>query len=150
MLEACAQFPGYLFSMVVPPRREGEEFHIVQKFASRAELEAWKASEEAADWHARLRDVSDHEPEYRILNDNLWFSAKAPPVAAPPARWRMAVVTWIGIFPTACLFIGLLLPVLMDVPFIPRIAVLTMLIVAAMYYVVMPRLLRWMAWWLKG
>ncbi len=150
MLEACARFPGYVFSTVIPPRNEGEEFHIIQKFASHADLDAWKNSNAAEDWHARLREVSDHDPEYRLFNSpDLWFSTTGLTANKPAARWRMAIVTWIGIFPTVCIFLGLLLPFLMDVPFILRIAIVTILIVATMYYVVMPRLLHWMAWWLE-
>ncbi len=32
MLAASAEFPGYLFSVVIPPRQAGEEIHIIQKF----------------------------------------------------------------------------------------------------------------------
>lgn len=151
MLEACARFPGYLFSTVIPPRMEGEEFHIVQNFASQAQLDAWSASRTAADWHARLREVADHDPEYRVFNTtDLWFSAEGLTGERQPARWRLAVVTWLGIFPTASLFVGLLLPALAHLHFVPRMVVVTALIVATMFYLVMPRLLRWMGWWLRN
>jgi antibiotic biosynthesis monooxygenase (ABM) superfamily enzyme len=40
-------------------------------------------------------------------------------------------------------------PLLTALAFIVRMIVLTILIVFAMYWIVMPRLLRWLAWWLK-
>ena len=151
MLSACATFPGYLFSTVIPPKTEGDQFHIIQKCASQTELDAWTRSKEADDWHARLLEVSHHEPEYRLFgSSDLWFSAAPRLVGKPPARWRLAIVTWIGIFPTVCAYVGLLLPYLFDVPFIPKMAIVTILIVATMHYVVMPNLLRRMDWWLKG
>jgi uncharacterized protein len=150
MLAACSSSPGYLFSTVIPPRMDGEEFHIVQCFSTQAALDIWRNSKEAAEWHERLRHVSDHDPEYRVFNTtDLWFSATGLEGQKQPARWRMAVVTWMGIFPLASLAVAFLFPLLTALPFILRMMILTMLIVFAMYWIVMPRLLRWLAWWLK-
>lgn len=58
-------------------------------------------------------------------------------------------MTWMGIFPLASLAMAFLFPLLTALPFILRMMVLTVLIVFAMYWIVMPPLLRWLAWWLK-
>ncbi|MGI2036086.1 antibiotic biosynthesis monooxygenase [Rhizobium panacihumi] len=148
MLKACAQAKGYLFSTLIPPRVEGEEFHFVQSFASQAELESWHNSEVACEWHERIAQVSDHEPEYRTFNTtDLWFSA-AGLIPRQPARWRMAFVIWMGIFPIASLYVWFLLPHLEIFPFIPRMVIFTALIVMTMFFVALPHLLRWMGWFL--
>ena len=56
----------------------------------------------------------------------------------------MALVTWMGIFPTVSLFLWLVAPWLTPLPFLPRVALLTALIVITMTWVVMPRLTRLM------
>jgi antibiotic biosynthesis monooxygenase (ABM) superfamily enzyme len=150
MLEACSQAKGYLFSTLIPPRVDGEEFHFVQSFASQADLDAWRNSQTAHDWHERIAHVSDHQPEYRTFNTtDLWFSA-AGLIPRQPTRWRMAFVIWLGIFPVASLYIWFLFPYLANVPFLPRMVILTALIVMTMFYLVLPHLLRWMARFLRG
>jgi antibiotic biosynthesis monooxygenase (ABM) superfamily enzyme len=150
MLAVCSQSPGCLFSTVIPPRMDGEEFHIVQCFTTQAALDVWRNSKEAALWHERLRQVSDHDPEYRVFNTtDLWFSATGLEGQKQPARWRMAVVTWMGIFPLASLAVAFLFPLMTALPFIFRMMLLTALIVLAMHWIVMPRLLRWLSNWLK-
>ena len=66
-----------------------------------------------------------------------------------PPRVRMAVVTWLGIFPTVSFFLWFVLPYLQSLPFLPRTAILTALIVMTMTWVVMPRLTRLMRGWLN-
>ncbi|MFN7101645.1 MAG: antibiotic biosynthesis monooxygenase [Pseudorhizobium sp.] len=150
MLADCSRTPGYLFSTVIPPRVDGEEFHIVQCFTTQAALDTWRHSKESAEWHDRLREVADKDPEYRVFNtSDLWFSATGLEGEKQPARWRMAVLTWMGIFPLASLAVAFLFPLLTDLPYIPRMMIVTALIVLAMYWIVMPRLLRWLGWWVK-
>ena len=149
MIAECARFPGYKSSAIIPPREPGEEFHIIQKFANREALENWTASSVAADWHARLDEVSEHPPEYRLFDKpDLWLSPEFTINHQQPPRWKMAVVTWMAIFPLATLAIWLLMPVLGALPFVLRMALITFIVVGVMYYLVMPRMLQAMKWWL--
>ncbi|MNY48307.1 hypothetical protein D3C86_1836320 [compost metagenome] len=45
--------------------------------------------------------------------------------------------------------LGVLNPLLQSWPFLARIFVVTVLVVSLMSYVVMPRLVVWMGWWLR-
>lgn len=150
MLEACSRSKGYLFSTLIPPRVDGEEFHIVQSFASQADLDTWRNSPESHAWHERIAHVADNAPEYRVFNTtDIWFSTSGLTAPAQPKRWRMAFVIWMGIFPIASFYIWFLFPYLVHVPFIPRMVILTALIVATMFYGALPYLLRWMGWFLR-
>ncbi|APO78279.1 antibiotic biosynthesis monooxygenase protein (plasmid) [Rhizobium etli 8C-3] len=149
MLEACSRAKGYLFSTLIPPRVEGEEFHVVQTFASQADLDTWRQSRAAHEWHERINEVCAHTPEYRTFNTaDLWFSTTGLTVNNQPPRWRMAIVIWMGIFPIASFYIWFLFPVLEPVPFIPRMVIFTALIVITMFFGALPYLLRWMGWFL--
>jgi len=150
MFEDAHRFPGYLAAELIPPEEEGGEYQIVQRFASESDLDRWNASSERAAWHERLRSVAEGDPEYRLLNGlDAWFGPTAIPASSPPLRWRLTVVSWLGIFPTVAVVLWLVAPWLKPVPFLPRTALLTALVAVIMSYVVMPRLTRWMAWWLK-
>lgn len=150
MLDDCSKAKGYLFSTLIPPRTPEDEFHIVQTFASQADLDAWHLSHIAHDWHEKIDQVSKHPPEYRIFNTtDLWFSTTGLTAAKQPARWRMAFVIWMGIFPIASFYVWFLFPFIALIPFIPRMFIFTSLIVMTMFYGVLPHLLKGMAWFLR-
>ncbi len=71
-----------------------------------------------------------------------WFEPAVVPASMHPPRARMALVTWLGIFPTVSLVLWLAAPLLQALPFLLRTAVLTALIVVMMTWLVMPRLVR--------
>ena len=150
MFEEASHFPGYLAAEMIPPETTGGEYQIVQRFASEADLERWNNSEARATWHERLRAVADGDPEYRLLNGlDAWFAPTIIPAHAPPPKWRMTVVSWLGIFPTVALLLWFVAPLLAPLPFLLRTAIFTALVALAMSYLVMPRVTRWMAWWLR-
>ena len=79
----------------------------------------------------------------------VWFTLPGHTQSVPP-RERIAVVTWLGIFPLVYCFATIarmLLPV--DTPAIFTIAVVTMLVVLVMTYVVGPLLTRLFWKWLR-
>jgi hypothetical protein len=136
---------GFLAADLLPPEAPGGDYQVVINFASEADLAAWDACPARAAIHARMREVAEAEPEYRSLSGlEAWFAPAVVPASMHPPRARMAVVTWLGIFPTVSFFLYFVLPYLQGLPFLPRTALLTGLIVMTMTWVVMPRLTRWM------
>jgi uncharacterized protein len=55
-----------------------------------------------------------------------------------PPRWKMAIVIWLGIYPTATCVFWLLLPYVKDFPLPLKTLCLTLVIVPVMVYVMMP------------
>lgn len=150
MFEQASRFPGYLSAELIPPPTPQGEYQILQRFASEADLQRWNVSPERATWHARLRPVAEGDPEYRLLTGlDAWFAPTLLPASKPPARWRMTVVSWLGIYPTVALLLWYVAPLLVPLPFLLRTALFTALVAVAMSYLVMPRLSRAMAWWLR-
>lgn len=150
MFEEARRFPGYLSAELIPPATAGGEYQIVQRFATPADLERWNASAERLDWMEKLSHVAEGEPEYRLLHGlDAWFGPAALPVAKPPPRWRLTLVSWLGIFPTVALLLSFVGPLLADLPFLLRTAAITALVAVLMSYVIMPRLTRWLGGWLR-
>lgn len=151
MFEEARRFPGFLSAELIPPAETDGEYQLVQRFATERDLERWNASPERAAWHERLRPVAEGDPAYRVLTGlEAWFAPAVVPASVHPPRWRMTLVSWLGIFPTVSLLLAFVAPWLAEWPFLARTALLTALVAVLMAYVVMPRLTRGLAWWLKG
>ncbi len=67
-----------------------------------------------------------------------WFTLPTQP-AAPPPPYKMAILTWATIFPLITLVVVVSAPLLRSLPLVPKLAVTTLVTVALMTWVVMPR-----------
>jgi antibiotic biosynthesis monooxygenase (ABM) superfamily enzyme len=152
MLEASSRFPGYLSATVIPPHTEADqgEYQVIQRFATQTDLDRWDNSPERAAWHERIRPVAARGAGYHPVNElEVWFSPKPTTSSSAPPRWKMTVVSWLGIFPTATACLAGLGPVLRSWPYLFRMALITAVVAFLMAYVVMPRLSAWTRWWLN-
>lgn len=152
LLAAAAGFPGHLGAQLVHPVDEAgldsNLYHVVLAYRTQADLEAWQRSPQRREGIAKLDALTEGQPLIRPVSGlDLWF---ATPAAAPPPRWKIGVVTWLGIFPTVLLFSYLLGDWLAPWPLLPRIFVLSVLIVAAMNWLIAPRLTRLFRHWLHA
>lgn len=143
MLAQMRKHKGFLGGDMIPPEEPGGDYQIVTRFASEADVDVWERSVERARSLESLREVAEGEPEFRKLSGlEAWFEPVVVPASMHPPRVRMAVVTWLGIFPTVSFFLWFVAPLLQSLPFLLRTALLTALIVMTMTWVVMPRLTR--------
>lgn len=69
--------------------------------------------------------------------------------SAPPSRWKLAALTWFGIFPVATVMLALAGPWLDRLPLVARTFAITAVLVPAMVFVVMPALTRAFRYWLQ-
>lgn len=140
-MQACK---GFLGAELIPASEPDGEHQVIIRFSSEDALSNWDASAERSDLLARMRKLADSDPEYRRLSGlEAWFTPAVVPATMHPPRARMALVTWMGIFPTVSMVLWLIEPLLRPyLPFLPKVALLTGLIVVTMTWVVMPRLTR--------
>ena len=68
----------------------------------------------------------------------------------PPPRWKMAIVTWLGVFPAVLLWSMLLAPRLHIFHPVAATAVITLLVVIPLTWGIMPRLTGALRFWLHG
>jgi antibiotic biosynthesis monooxygenase (ABM) superfamily enzyme len=143
-------FPGNSGIDVVRPRPGGSrDYTVVDRFADGEARRAFKESSDYRNWMQRLRELSEQDPyieEHAGLGG--WFTPPDAPRPSPPARIKMALVTFIGAYPLTSVLPSLgarLLPdwhpLLVNVP-------VTATIVAALTWVMMPILTRVFARWL--
>jgi antibiotic biosynthesis monooxygenase (ABM) superfamily enzyme len=151
MQTAAAGFLGHMGGFLIPPER-GEEgcYRVLFAFDTQEHLDAWTNSRERQRWLRRIAGVTHGEAATRVLSGlETWFALPAARTNAPPPRWKMAVVTWIGIFPLVLLASRFVAPLLgIYVPAVGSTLIVTGLIVIAMTWLVMPMLARLFAGWL--
>src|SRR5690606_3814272 len=68
----------------------------------------------------------------------------------PPPRWKMAVVTWLGVFPCVALWSRLLHPVLQGLPSLLITACVSAAVVVTLAWGVMPLLTKLARPWLQA
>jgi uncharacterized protein len=149
ILGAAAEYPGYLGSNVIRPSDDDDdEFQILFKFDHASNLKRWEESNERRAWLRKVQPLV-HEENVRVLTGlETWFTLPSRPGEPAPPRYKMAVVTWIAVFPLATAIFALTQPVLGGLPSFIRTLVFTLIMVTMMTYVVMPRMTRLFSFWL--
>lgn len=147
MFAAMKKHGGFVGGELIPPETPGGTYQMVSHFESEAALAEWDASTARAVALDALRPHAEDEPAYRRLTGlEAWFEGPVVPASTRPPRLRMAIVTWLGIWPTASLFIWFVSPVLAQwgVPFLLITGFNTLMITVVMTYLVMPNLTKLM------
>ncbi len=149
IIAVASRFPGHLGVEVFRPVRPGGEYRIVYRFDSAAHLRSWLDSDEHAAWLERAEPHAAGPIRRQVLTGlESWFTLPADPGVPPPPPYKMAVLTWITIFPLITLVIVALGPLIKDLALVPRLAITTAVTVPLMTWVVMPRVTRFLRGWL--
>src|ERR687894_991094 len=141
ILSAVKEFPGYLGSDVLRPAgaEDDDEYTIIYRFDRASNLEAWEGSEERRRWLDKAEPLVKEQKVGRLTGLETWFTLPSKAGEPAPPRYKMAVVTWIAVFPLATVIFMILQPILGGVPAVLRTLVFTLIMVSTMTYVVMPR-----------
>jgi len=147
---AAQRFPGHLgVNVLRPSPGTPREYVLIFHFDSYASLRDWEESDERRAWLGRVAALTDGEPTTERLNGlEYWFTL--PGAGPPPARFKMALVTLLAIYPLSTV-LNLALGVLLAwLPLLLRSLVLSALLVGLMTYLVMPWMTSIFAPWLFG
>ncbi len=153
MTAAARAFPGYLGGQLVRPDAEGSSgdatlYHVVFAFDTTAHLQGWQQSPTRSFTLAAIAPHIEGQTVRQVSGLGHWFAAPVGPTQNPPPRWKVAVVTWLGICPTVFGLFVLLEPLLAAWPLLPRVMLLTALVVLVMTWGVAPQLTQWFKPWL--
>lgn len=148
MLTEAASFAGCLGTALT---RDGDVFEVVLRFDTAQDYRDWEASPERHRWARQLVGLLAEASETRRLSGlDAWTVDPALSFVAPPAKWKTAIVTWLGIFPTVVVLVvlvGVVIPV--DRFLLLGNLAVTILCTIAMTYAVMPMLTRVLHRWLQ-
>jgi antibiotic biosynthesis monooxygenase (ABM) superfamily enzyme len=127
-----------------PPGSDAHEYGILRTFADEKERDAFYQSAMFKAWDDKARTLTEGKPVYRQLTGlEAWFRSPNP-----PPRWKMAIATFFGVFPTV-MFLSLTLgPEIKSCPFIANNVVFNACVVALLTWGVMPLITRLLHGWL--
>jgi antibiotic biosynthesis monooxygenase (ABM) superfamily enzyme len=135
-------------TMIVPaPGSESREFGILRTFADEKERDDFYASSIFKAWEEKCRPLTESGSwTYRPLHGlEAWFRSPHN----PPPRWKMAIATFLGVFPLAMILQLTIGPVIRDWPFVLRNAIFNAFVVTLLAWVVMPVSTRLLRDWLQ-
>lgn len=135
-------------SMIAPPPGSAtREYGILRTFANEGERAAFYKSPAFSAWEERARMLTEGEPAYRQLHGlEAWFRTSGE----PPPRWKMALVTFAGVYVLTLILTLLTAPVIGGWPLPVRNAAFNVLVVAGLTWGVMPFLTRHLRPWLSA
>jgi len=126
------------------PDEGSNEIGILRTFANEAERDAFYNSQLFKDWEAYASTLTE-TPEYRNLTGlEAWFRSPMP-----PPRWKMALATLCGVFPTALFIAYVLGPLIKNWPLPLRQLAIAMAMVGLLTWVVMPFVTKVLKGWLR-
>jgi uncharacterized protein len=150
IISAASRFPGHLGVEVFRPSSAAAgEYRTVYRFDSAEHLRAWLDSDEHAAWLERAEPHVVGPMRTRIVTGlETWFTLPGSPGATPPPPYKMALLTWVTIFPLITAIVAITGPLLDELPLVVRLGITTALAVPLMTWVVMPRATRLLRRWL--
>ncbi len=129
-----------------PPGSDQREYGILRTFASEAEHDAFYASALFQAWEERARTMTEGEMVRRRLDGlEAWFRSPQ----GPPPRWKMAVATLLGVYPTSLLLNVTIGPWTRGWPLPLGVLAFDVAMVALLTWAVMPQVTRLLGAWLR-
>jgi uncharacterized protein len=150
VVAAASRFPGHRGVEVFRPQTTATgEYRLVYRFDTREHLRAWLDSDERAAWLERAEPhvIGPMRTQF-VTGLETWFTLPGQPDTPPPPPYKMALLTWITIFPLITLVVVVLDPVLEELALVPRLALTTAVTVPIMTWLAMPRVTRLLRGWL--
>lgn len=150
IIAAASRFPGHLGVEVFRPESASNgEYRVVYRFDTGGHLRAWLDSDERAAWLERAEPHVIGPMRTQFLTGlETWFTLPGRPGTSPPPPYKMALLTWITIFPLITLVVVVLGPLIEGLALVPRLAITTAVTVPIMTWLAMPRITRLLHGWL--
>lgn len=147
MLAQASDAPGYLGGGILGARQGEEEWHIVYRFEDPVSALRWEDSRSHFDWARHTAGFAPQTEVRRAFGLHAWFDSPGRP-AAPPPKWKMALVTLSAVFPPVLVFNMTIIPFLGGSSVVLRTLALCMAVTAVVTWIMMPRLTALLKTWL--
>lgn len=131
-----------------PADTDSREFGILRSFDGEESAAEFYSSDVFAAWSRAISPLVEGEPIQRRLSGlEAFFRGDGGNL---PPRWKMAVITFLGVFPAVLLWSSVLSPLLSGLHFLIKSVVVNAAVVATLTWIVMPLLTRFFHRWLHA
>lgn len=144
-------FTGHLgTNLFRPDGKNNHEYRIIYKFDCMSHFHAWQTSDIRANYYKKIDALLTDPPQIHVLTGlETWFKLPNYQGAlVPPPRYKMAIVSWIAIYPLVIVILNVLAPFLSSLSIPARAAIITLIAIPSMTYVIMPRMTQLFSRWL--
>jgi len=125
------------------------DYTVVDRFADAATRKAFTATPTYQAWMARLRELTEGDPHISEMEGLAgWFTLPDQPARKPPPKPKMALVTFLGVYPLTSILPPLFKKLLPGWHPLAVNIVVTGMVVALLTWVVMPNLTKLFRKWL--
>jgi uncharacterized protein len=152
IMPVSQNYPGHLGANVIRPTGAHQAYTIVVRFDTTGHLENWVGSDRRRALVAEIAPLLKAPDQFEVHKGAAFWFTPAVAGAAPPVRWKQALLTLAVIYPLTLLVPLALGPLYQQMPWLgqapQRGLIVTVLMVLLVVYLIMPRLTRWLAAWL--
>ncbi|OJJ14864.1 hypothetical protein BKI52_40625 [marine bacterium AO1-C] len=150
VIQKAKVYPGYEGIQIIQGKNKAEqEYVLLIRFDTEANYQTWAASAPRNEWFEELKEYIIKESEIRYQEGiEFWFSMPETPTIAAPKKWKMAILTWMVIYPLVLTLSTLVGFYLHFLPTFLRILTVSLILVPLMTYLVMPQVTKTFAFWI--
>lgn len=146
--EEATRQPGVCGAYLIRPfvGSQSREYGILRSFQSEQDRDRFYASDLYREWNDAVAPLVEGSPQRRELHGlEAFFHGNAP----PPPRWKMALLTWIGVNPAVYIFSNAVPAAFGDLHPLAMLLVVNAFVVASLAWGFMPLLTRIFKGWLE-
>lgn len=135
--------PGFQELKAYQPGPPAKEHQIVLSFDNAANLADWQKCAERRAWLERVKPLEEASPRSQVHTGiESWFASPEQEGLAQPPKWKMAVVSWLGIFPIILVVNYTVMPHLKSWPTWASSALTSIILVTLMQTGILPMMTR--------
>jgi antibiotic biosynthesis monooxygenase (ABM) superfamily enzyme len=148
---AQAHCPGYLATEFFEPRGKFEEWVDIVRYGSIKDLTDWIESKERQDLLAELDSIVESRHSHRVTGLEGWFAINRGPDQSPnaPPSWKQALAVLFALYPTV-MALNYVSPLMGNLSLPINMLISNMLSVAMLTWLLMPRVSRFLGFWLNS
>lgn len=150
VIEQAKSFKGYEGIQTIQVNsKEENEYVLLIRFDTEPNYRKWESSDIRKAWSKELKGYIVKESKVRFQEGlEFWFALPQLTNAIPPKKWKMAVLTWMVIYPMILALSTLAGDYLNFIPPFLRVLIVSMILVSLMTYFMMPKVTTIFASWI--